>query len=124
MGKPRRVQLWGATRDCPEQSRSLMGSCLVRVITARIDGQIFILSPDQDFQALKEEIVAAIRAGSDFVEFDTLGREKIFVLVTPNLPVRFETQERSEEQVEEWEHNPPPIDVSDYDDSFAEYPGL
>jgi hypothetical protein len=94
----------------------------VKVIKARIDGQVFILSPDQDFVALREEIITAIRAGSDFVEFQTVGRENIFVLVTPNLPVRFETIDRSENQMDEWEQNPPPIDVRNYDEPYSDAP--
>jgi hypothetical protein len=96
----------------------------VKVIKARIDGQVFILSPDQDFEALRGSIITAIRAGSDFVEFQTVGRENIFVLVTPNLPVRFEIIERSEDQMDEWEHNPPPIDIVNYDEPYSNTPGI
>jgi len=84
----------------------------------RFDGQMFLLDPEQKVDETKAAIVTAVRDGSDFVDFATIGHGTISLLVTPNLPIRFEVIERSEEQIEELEANPPPIDSDrtfDYD---------
>jgi hypothetical protein len=65
----------------------------------------------------KRMIVAAVREGSDFVELATVGHGTISLLVTPNLPVRFETIQRTEKQLVELEEDPPPIDSS----AFSEW---
>jgi hypothetical protein len=85
---------------------------------SHIDGQMFILQPGEDVVELKRKIVEAARHGADFVDFVTIGRGTISVLITPNLPVRFEVVEESAEQFAEWEMNPPAID-GNTDDHFA-----
>ena len=82
----------------------------MRVSKVRFDGQMFLLDPEQKVDETKAAIVTAVRDGSDFVDFATIGHGTISLLVTPNLPIRFEVIERSEEQIEELEANPPPID--------------
>jgi hypothetical protein len=75
-----------------------------------VDGQTFILAADQNVAALKQEIVAALGGGrSAFVDFATVGLGLISVLITPHLPIRFETIERTEEQMLEWEAYPPAV---------------
>ena len=76
----------------------------------RFDGQTFLLEPDQDVDETKAAIVAAVREGSDFVDFRTIGHGTISLLVTPSVPVRFEVIERTEEQIERLELDPPPFD--------------
>lgn len=94
----------------------------MNIIQARIDGQRFFLSEDHDLTALKQQIVTAVREGADFVEFESIGRGSISVLITPTIPVRFETISRTDEQVDEWEHNPPPIDTHlDMDEYLKQY---
>ena len=88
----------------------------MRVIKVRFDGQTFLLDPAQDVSDTKQAIVAAARTGSDFVDFRTVGHGTISLLVTPNLPVRFETIERTEAEIERIEADPPPIDSVTWDD--------
>lgn len=76
----------------------------------RFDGQTFLLGQDQDVDELKSEIVAAVRRGSDFVDFQTIGHGTISLLVTPSMPVRFQVIERTEEQLQVVEAEPPPFD--------------
>jgi hypothetical protein len=76
----------------------------------RFDGQTFLLDPTQDVDATKKAIVAAVREGSAFVDFLTVGHGSISLLVTPSLPVRFEVIERTEEELERLETDPPPFD--------------
>ncbi|MDQ0744611.1 hypothetical protein QFZ62_001919 [Clavibacter sp. B3I6] len=69
--------------------------------TIRIDGQGFQLEDGEDVGRLKERIVAAANAGSQFVEFITSGNVKVSVLVTPRSAVRFEVHERQDEDASE-----------------------
>lgn len=82
----------------------------MRVSKVRFDGQMFLLDPEQNVDDTKTAIVTAVREGSDFVDFATIGHGTISLLVTPNLPIRFEVIERSEEELEELEAHPPPLD--------------
>jgi hypothetical protein len=83
----------------------------------RVDGQMFILQPGQDVKELQADILRAAERGAGFVDFQTIGRSNISVLITPNVGVRFESLERTDEQIAEWEHDPPSIDTTmDYDD--------
>jgi hypothetical protein len=77
----------------------------------RLDDQFFFLTEDIDQIQLEHDIIAAVRAGGDFVRFDTLGHGHVSVLITAHFPVRFETVERSEDEVAAWEAAPPPLDV-------------
>ena len=86
----------------------------MRIIKVRFDNQTFLLDPEQDVEETKRAIVAAAREGSEFVDFRTVGHGTISLLVTPNLPVRFEVVERSEEELEAIEADPPPIDLSEW----------
>lgn len=90
----------------------------MKVTRVRFDEQTFLLDPEQDSEQTKQLIVAAARDGSDFVDFHTIGYGVISLLVTPNIPVRFETVEHTEEELEQLEADPPPIDqnsMSDFD---------
>lgn len=84
----------------------------MKILKVRFDGQMFLLAPEQDVDETKRAIVAAAREGSDFVDFQTVGHGTISLLVTPNLPVRFEMIERSEGELEQLEADPPPLDVT------------
>ena len=85
----------------------------MKVNKVRVDGQMFILDPGQDVRELQERIIEAVRQGAGFVEFQTVGRATITVLVMPGVPVRFEVIDRSEEQLTEWEARPPRIEPDD-----------
>jgi hypothetical protein len=82
----------------------------------RVDGQMFILEPGQDVAGLEQEILEAVRSGAGFVRFETVGRGLVSVLITPKIGVRFESLERTEQEIAEWELDPPPIDI---DSDFA-----
>lgn len=84
----------------------------MKITRLQIDGQVFYLDDAQDVDALEAEIVEAASARAAFVRFDTVGRGRVSVLVTPHLGVRFEVQERTEEEVAEWEAHPPVVDSS------------
>jgi hypothetical protein len=88
----------------------------MRVNKVRFDGQTFLLDPEQDVDETKRAIVAAARTGSDFVDFRTVGHGTISLLITPNLPVRFEIIEKTEAELGRIEADPPPIDSVTWDD--------
>ncbi|GAA1002171.1 hypothetical protein [Subtercola frigoramans] len=93
----------------------------MQIHKVHVDGQTFILTAGQDVSALKDSIVGALKDGAGFVEFETVGRGIVAVLITPNLPVRFETVERTVDQVSAWEEHPPMIEDSqsfDFDSFF------
>lgn len=89
----------------------------MKIQKVRVDGQTFVLRPDQDVAALKQQILEAARQGGGFVKFKTVGRATISVLITAQVGVRFETTRTEPAQIAEWEEHPPSIDV----DPLAEY---
>jgi hypothetical protein len=79
----------------------------MRIVKLRIDGQMFILEPGNDVGELKAQIVAAVRDGASFIYFSTVGHREVSVLVTAQIPVRFEVIEKGAEEYSQWEQHPP-----------------
>ncbi len=71
----------------------------MQITKVRVDGAEFFLPEDQVPKGLQSKIVSAVRAGGDFVTFNTLGRGPIRVLCASGIPIRFETVERSDEEI-------------------------
>jgi hypothetical protein len=83
---------------------------LMKINKVHVDGQSFILAAEEDVPALKALILTSLQgSGSAFVDFESVGRGLISVLITPSLPVRFEVIDRTEDQMKDWESNPPVI---------------
>jgi hypothetical protein len=82
----------------------------MKISKLRVDGQMFILEPGQDVARLQEQILGAVGGGAGFVQFETVGRGTVSVLVTPYVGVRFESLERTEQEISDWQIDPPPID--------------
>ncbi|MDQ0744167.1 hypothetical protein QFZ62_001475 [Clavibacter sp. B3I6] len=82
----------------------------MKITRLQIDSQTFYLDDAQDVDALQAEIVEAAARSASFVHFDTIGHGRVSVLVTQRLGVRFEIQDRTEEELAEWEAHPPVID--------------
>ena len=82
----------------------------VHVTQVRFDGQTFLLDPAQDVAAAKEAVVTAAKEGAGMVDFRTVGHGVISLLVTPQIPVRFETEEHSPAELKRLEDSPPPLD--------------
>jgi hypothetical protein len=83
----------------------------MKIHRVRVDGQTFVLRPDQDVAALKKKISRAAREGAGFVKFKTIGRSTISVLITAQVGVRLESIRALPDQVEEWERHPYGIDL-------------
>jgi len=90
----------------------------MRITKVRFDGQAFLLDPAYDVAATKSRIVTAAREGADFVDFETVGHGTISLLITPNLPIRFETIERTEEELAQIEADPPPLDAEAFNEWY------
>jgi hypothetical protein len=88
----------------------------------RIDSQMFYLEPDEDVEALKKQILETARGVADFIEFRPIGLGKVSVLMTPNTPVRFEEQEHTHDELQEWEQEPPRTDYNLDFDAFGGSP--
>lgn len=86
----------------------------MEITKLRIDGQFFYLEADQDTDVLKREIIAAVTTGPRFIDFTAIGHGKVSVLMMAELGARFETQERTAEELAEWAENPPIIDFDAY----------
>jgi hypothetical protein len=84
----------------------------------RIEGQYFFLAEDADQEQLEREMVTAIRAGGDFVRFETHGHGRVSVLMTVHFSVRFEVTERTEDEIAGWVGTPPSMDIDP--DSYFE----
>jgi hypothetical protein len=97
------VKAMGPSRQSRRQS-------YMKVNKVRFDGQTFLLDPEQGLDETKRAIVAAARGGADFVDFRTVGHGTISLLITSTLPVRFEVIERSEDELEQLEAHPAPLD--------------
>lgn len=80
----------------------------------RIDGQVFLLSDTIDVDDLKRQMVSAVQAGPAFVNFDTHAHGTVSVLMTPLVPVRFESMEKTEEEVDDWVETTPTFDLDGY----------
>jgi hypothetical protein len=83
----------------------------MKITMLQIDSQKFYLDDTQDVDSLQEQIVEAASTSAAFVHFDTIGHGRVSVLVTQRLGVRFEIQERTEEELAEWEAHPPVVDA-------------
>jgi len=69
----------------------------MRVAKIRIGGRMFILSPEQDLDVLRRDIVAAATSGAGFVHFTSATNVAVSALVTPHLPVRISEIETTAE---------------------------
>jgi hypothetical protein len=86
----------------------------MKVTRLRIDGQEFYLPHELDVPALQRQILEAARGEAAFVTFRPIGHGDITVLVTPQIPVRFEAEDRTDEQLDGWESDPPAIDFDEH----------
>jgi hypothetical protein len=82
----------------------------MEITRVRFDGSFFFLAIEQDVDDTKAAIVAAVRDGAGFVDFHTVGHGTISLLVTPTVPIRFETVTRSEEELTQFEMHPLPLE--------------
>lgn len=80
----------------------------------RIDGQVFLLTDTIDIPMLKQEILTAVQAGAAFVNFDTHASGIVSVLMTPQISVRFESMEVSEDDANDWVESFPTFDLEGY----------
>lgn len=62
-------------------------------VTMNVDGTSYALAQGQDTAAIKEEVVRAARDGAGLVTVTLYGNRALDVVVTPGVPITFETEE-------------------------------
>jgi hypothetical protein len=85
----------------------------------RIESETFYLEPDENLEALKRQFLETARGVADFIVFTPIGLGKVTVLMTPHTSVRFEEQEHTSDELQEWEEAPPCADYNLDFDAFV-----
>ena len=57
-----------------------------------VNGAPYMLAQGQDPEQIKNDVVAAARDGADFVTVSVFGNRSLDVLVTPGVPITFESE--------------------------------
>ncbi|RUR03081.1 hypothetical protein [Labedella endophytica] len=66
--------------------------------TATVGTKSYTMAQGHPVEELREAMVAAIHAGGAFVDFIVFGNRRIWVLVSPGLPVILEESEVEEDE--------------------------
>ncbi|WP_419817666.1 hypothetical protein [Glaciibacter flavus] len=66
------------------------------VTTLLVERDRYRLEDDVDVDALKDELVDAVRTGGDFVHVRALNQPDTVLLITPKMAVRLESMPRDE----------------------------
>jgi len=61
-------------------------------VTMSVNGAPYILAQGQDPEQIKNDVVAAARDGAEFVTVSVFGNRSLDVLVTPGVPITFESE--------------------------------
>ncbi|WP_159085041.1 hypothetical protein [Planctomonas deserti] len=61
-------------------------------ITMHVDGASHLLAQGQDPESIKGAVVQAARDGADMVRVTVVGNRELDVLVTPGIPITFESE--------------------------------
>jgi DhnA family fructose-bisphosphate aldolase class Ia len=61
-------------------------------ITMHVDGASHQLAQGQDPDTIKRAVVQAARDGADMVKVTVVGNRELDVLVTPGIPITFESE--------------------------------
>lgn len=73
------------------------------ITTLTIGERRFRLTQTADLLVLEDELVTAVRAGGGIVPIPASGSQSVRALVTPGLPVLFESSEESEPGIPHFE---------------------
>ena len=57
-----------------------------------VNGAPYMLAQGQDPEQIKNDVVAAARDGAEFVTVSVFGNRSLDVLVTPGVPITFESE--------------------------------
>jgi hypothetical protein len=61
-------------------------------VTMSVNGAPYMLAQGQDPEQIKNDVVAAARDGAGFVTVSVFGNRSLDVLVTPGVPITFESE--------------------------------
>jgi hypothetical protein len=88
-------------------------------ITMRVDGEAHLLAQNQDRESIAEEIVQADRDGAGVVTVTVVGNRTLDVVVTPGVPITFESETVPEDDRDDGDLEAP-FEVPEFDTYFEE----
>jgi hypothetical protein len=86
-------------------------------VTMSVNGTPYMLAQGQNAQQIKNDVAAAARDGAEFITVSVFGNRSLDVLVTPGVPITFESESESVDfdARDDGDLNTP-FDTSDFDD--------
>jgi hypothetical protein len=75
--------------------------------TVRIAGAPYLLAQGQDLDDIRQAVVAAARSGADLVRVTVVGNREVEILVTPGVPLTFESEEVPEDAADDGDLDAP-----------------
>lgn len=88
--------------------------------TITVGGKRYALAQGRAVDGVKAAAVAAVRTGGDLVDIVVLGNREVSVLISPGVPVQFETVEIPEDDRDDGDLRAPFETVSSFDDDYWE----
>ena len=84
--------------------------------TMTVDGKRYLLAQGQDVDAVERTATAAVHQGGDIVHVTVSGNSRLDVLVSPGVPLTFETEDVDDETRDDGDlHAPFEVDALDGD---------
>jgi hypothetical protein len=69
----------------------------MRRVTMQIDRKTYALAQGQDTDAIEQKVVEAARDGADMVTVTLVGNRELDILVSPGVPITFESEDVAED---------------------------
>jgi hypothetical protein len=88
-------------------------------ITMRVDGEAHLLAQDQDREVIAEAVVQADRDGAGIVTVTVVGNRTLDVVVTPGVPITFETETVPDDDRDDGDLEAP-FEAPEFDAYFGE----
>jgi hypothetical protein len=88
-------------------------------ITMRVDGEAHLLAQNQDRETIAEAVVQADRDGAGIVTFTVVGNRTLDVVVTPGVPITFESETVPEDDRDDGDLKAP-FEVPEFGKYFEE----
>jgi hypothetical protein len=84
-------------------------------VTMSVNGTPYMLAQGQNAEEIKNDVAAAARDGAEFITVSVFGNRSLDVLVTPGVPITFESESVDFDPRDDGDLNTP-FDTSDFDD--------
>jgi hypothetical protein len=86
----------------------------VQRVTMNVDGTSYPLAQGQEIDTIEAAVVQAARDGADLVTVTLYGNRALDIVVTPGVPITFETEEVPDEARDDGDLSVP-FDVPEFD---------